>query len=246
MNPVLENYAPEGEKRNTMITKKKPTQDSILNDVIHCASCGAGMVVKAANYVCPNAGQLPNLCPAVGVDARHLAHRLIATLVNRVLTPSAMSDMVERIQLDIAGNLQAQQGKLDNAEAAITELNNQKMDILSRVEYGETSYSEAAPQLDAIESSQAGLIYESAVSRTEIGKLDFAGDAGTIRSVAQDIGTYTEFAEPELAKELVNTFIAEVRVGVTSFEVAYTHPIPGEQGDALVTSETFPLPLPPA
>ena len=225
-----------------MITKKKPTQpDSILNDVIHCASCGASMAAKQGYYVCPNASQALTFCPTAQVNAKDLAHRLIATLVNRVITPGALSDIVEQVQLDIASNVQAQQDTPNGAETAIEELSNQKLDILSKVEHGEASYPEVAHQLDTIESSYAGLIYESAVSRTEIDKMDFIGDADNIRSVAQDIGTYTEFAEPELAKELVNTFVEDVRVGATSVEVAYTHPIPGEHGDALVTGETFPL-----
>ena len=229
-----------------MTTKKRPTQqDSILDDVIHCARCGTTMAAKRGYYVCPNAGQAPALCPTVSVDGKHLAHQLIATLVDRVMTPTALSNIVERIRLDVADNLRAQQGKLDHTETAIEELNSQKLDILSRVEYGEASYPEVAPQLDTIEASHAGLVYESSVSRTEIDKLDFLGDEDAIRSVAQDIGTYTEFADPELAKELVKTFIEDIRVGAAAFEVAYIHPIPGDTGDTLVTSETFPLPLPP-
>ena len=227
-----------------MITKKKSTQpDSILNDIIHCASCGASMVAEQGCYVCPSASQALTFCPTAQVNAKDLTHRIIATLVNRVMTPSALSHIVERIQLDVVSNVQAQQDTLNGAETAVEELNGQKLDILSKVEHGEASYPEVARQLDTIEASYAGLIYESAVSRTEIDKMDFIGNADNIRSVAQDIGTYTEFAEPELAKELVNTFVEDVRVGAMSVEVAYTHPIPGEHGGALVTGETFALSL---
>ena len=226
-----------------MTTKKKSAQqDFILNDVIHCARCGASMVVKQANYVCPNAAQTPVICPIVRVDAKHLAHQLMETLVNRVVTPSTLPDLVERIRQGIAYQRNVQQDKLDQTEAAIEELTSRRRKILSDVEYGEVSYPEVAAQLDTIEASHAGFVYESDISRKEIDKLDFVGNEDAIRSVAQDIATYTELADPELAKELVDTFIDDIRVGSASFEVAYTHPIPAERGDVLVASETFPLP----
>ena len=243
MKPILKNYLPQSETTHGMAMKKKSTQqDFILNDVVHCACCGTSMVVEQTNYVCPNAGQGPDFCPTMRVDAQDLAHQLMATLVNRVVTPSALPDLVERIRRDVADQLSLQQDNLDQTEAAIERLNSRRRKILSEVEYGEVSYAEVAAQLDTIEASHAGFVYESDILRKEIDKLGFVGNEEAIRSVAQDIATYTELADPELAKELVNTFIDDIRVGSASFEVAYTHPIPGERGKVLVASETFPLP----
>lgn len=243
MKPLLKHYPPQGEARRVMTTKKKPTQqDSILNDVIHCARCGSGMVVKRGCYVCPNAGQAPTFCPTISVDGKRLTHQLIATLVNRVMSPDTLSEIVGQIRVRVDDNLTAQQDRLNLSETAIEELNNQKLSILEKVEHGEITYPEAAPQLDAIQASQAGFVYESDVSRKEMDKLYYVADEDAIRSVAQDMATYTELADPTLAKELVNTFIEHVSVSLGSVEITYTHPIPGEQADQLVTSETFPLP----
>ena len=227
-----------------MTTKGKSTQrSSILSDVIHCSHCGASMVVNKARYVCPNNDHARGGdCSAVSIDAEKLAHQLIATLVNRVMTPRNLADIVERIQQSAYDNLRTQREKLDNTESAIEDLNSQKLDSLTKVEYGEVPFKKMVDNLEAIEAASTGLAYESAVARGEIDKLEFVSNEQAIRSVAQDIGTYTEFADPQLAKELVSTFIEDVRVGPTSSTVTYTHPIPGENNDELITSETFPLP----
>ncbi len=227
-----------------MTTKGKSTQQSsILSDVIHCSYCGTSMVVNKARYVCPNNDHTKGAgCSAASVDAEKLAHQLIATLVNRVMTPRNLADIVERIQQGAYDILLTQREKLDNTESTIEELNSRKLDSLIKVEYGEVPFKKMVASLEAMEAASAGLAYESAVARGEIDKLEFMSNEQAIRSVAQDIGTYTEFADPELAKQLVGTFIKDIRVGATSSTVAYNHPIPGENNDELIRSETFPLP----
>ena len=227
-----------------MTTKGKSTQQSsILSDLIHCSYCGARMVVNKARYVCPDNGQARGGdCSAASVDAEKLGHQLIATLVNRVMTPSNLAKIVERIQHGAQDNLRTQREKLTDTELVIEELNRWKMDSLTKVEYGEVPFTEIVSSLEAAEDASAGLAYESIVAQKEIDKLEFVSDEQAIRSVAQDVGTYTEFADPELAKELVGTFIKDLRIGATSSTVTYSHPIPGENNDELITSETFPLP----
>ena len=227
-----------------MTTKRKSTQQEyILSDVIHCSCCGASMIGKKTRYVCPNNDCTRGAgCSTVSVDAERLAHQLIATLVNRVMTPSNLAEIVERIQQGASETLRTQQEKLDNTESAIEELNSRKLNLLTKVEYGETPYVEVVGQIENIEATRAGLAYESAISRGEIDKIEFVSNEQAIQSVAQDIGTYTEFADPALAKQLVGTFIADIQVGATSSTVTYTHPIPGASNDELITSESFPLP----
>ena len=201
------------------------------------------MIGEKTRYVCPNNDCTRGAgCSTVSVDAELLAHQLIATLVNRVMTPSNLDEIVERIQQGASETLRTQQEKLDNTESAIEELNNRKLNLLTNVEYGETPYVEVVGQIENIEATRAGLAYESAISRGEIDKIEFVSNEQAIQSVAQDIGTYTEFADPALAKQLVGTFIADIQVGATSSTVTYTHPIPGESNDELITSESFPLP----
>ena len=201
------------------------------------------MIGKKTRYVCPNNDCTRGAgCSTVSVDAERLAHQLIATLVNRVMTPSNLAEIVERIQQGASETLRTQQEKLDNTESAIEKLNSRKLNLLTNVEYGETPYVEVVGQIENIEATRAGLAYESAISREEIDKIEFVSNEQAIQSVAQDIGTYTEFADPALAKQLVGTFIADIQVGTTSSTVTYTHPIPGESNDELITSESFPLP----
>ena len=201
------------------------------------------MIGKKTRYVCPNNDCTRGAgCSTVSVDAERLAHQLIATLVNRVMTPSNRDEIVERIQQGASETLRTQQEKLDNTESAIEELNSRKLNLLTKVEYGETPYVEVVGQIENIEATRAGLAYESAISRGEIDKIEFVSNEQAIQSVAQDIGTYTEFADPALAKQLVGTFIADIQVGATSSTVTYTHPIPGASNDELITSESFPLP----
>ena len=201
------------------------------------------MIGEKTRYVCPNNDCTRGAgCSTVSVDAERLAHQLIATLVNRVMTPSNRDEIVERIQQGASETLRTQQEKLDNTESAIEELNSRKLNLLTKVEYGETPYVEVVGQIENIEATRAGLAYESAISRGEIDKIEFVSNEQAIQSVAQDIGTYTEFADPALAKQLVGTFIADIQVGATSSTVTYTHPIPGASNDELITSESFPLP----
>ena len=225
-----------------MTTKRKSNQQTgILTEVIHCDSCGSGMVLNKANYVCPNHDREAG-CPTTSVDAERLAHQLMSTLVNRTMTPKNLSEIVESIQQGASDKLVTQQHKLDETESAIEQLNSERTEILTQVEYGKVPYTEVAGQLESIEGTRAGLAYESAVSREEIDKLAFVSDQEAIQSVALDVATYTDFAEPKLAKQLVETFIEDIRVSATSCTVTYTHPIPGSSDDELITSESFPLP----
>ena len=173
-----------------MTTKRKSTQQEyILSDVIHCSCCGASMIGKKTRYVCPNNDCTRGAgCSTVSVDAERLAHQLIATLVNRVMTPSNLDEIVERIQQGASETLRTQQEKLDNTESAIEELNSRKLNLLTNVEYGETPYIEVVGQIENIEATRAGLAYESAISREEIDKIEFVSNEQAIQSVAQDIG----------------------------------------------------------
>ncbi len=123
-----------------MTTKRKSTQQgSILTDVIHCESCGSRMVVNKANYVCPNHDREAG-CSTASVDAERLAHQLMSTLVDRVMTPRNLSGIVESIQQGASGKLLTQKDKLDETESAIEKLNSQRTDILTQVEYGKVPY----------------------------------------------------------------------------------------------------------
>jgi uncharacterized Zn finger protein (UPF0148 family) len=225
-----------------MTTKQQHTENSaILADVIHCERCGSPMVLYQTNYVCPNQDHETH-CPTASVNAERLAHQLISTLVDRVMTPKNLSQIIENIQRDAAGKIITQQDKLDETESAIEKLNRDKADLLTEVEYGTVTYSQVADQLESIEGTRAGLAYESAVSREEIDKMEFVSDPQAIQSVALNVEIYTEFAEPILAKELVHTFIADIRIAATSCVVTYTHPMLGANKDELITSESFPLP----
>ena len=228
-----------------MTTKGKSTQqDSILKEIIHCAFCGASMVLDGGLYACPNKGPGAAVnCYSASVDAKLLVHQLMTGLVDRVLTPDTLAEIVERIQRSADDNLRNQRNRLEETESKIEELNRRKLDILTDVEYGEVQYKEITGTLEAIEAAGAGLAYESSVSQEEIDKLQFVGDQDAIRVVALDIGTYTEFADPELARQLAEAFIEDIRIGALMATVRYTHPIPGERSGQLITSETFPLPL---
>ena len=228
-----------------MTTKGKSTQqDSILNEIVHCAFCGTNMVLDGALYVCPwkSLGTGVN-CYSASVDAKRLALNLMTILVNRVLTPDTLAEIVERIQRSANDNLRNQRNRLDDTESKIEELNRRKLDILTDVEYGEVQFTEIADTLEAIEAARAGLAYESSVSQEEIDKLQFIGDQDAIQSVALDVGTYTEFADPELARQLAETFLKDIQIGDSTVTVSYTHPIPGPERGELITSETFPLQL---
>lgn len=227
-----------------MTTKGKSTQQgSILNEIIRCGFCGTNMVLDGAVYVCPRKGAGPGAnCYSASVDAKGLILNLMTTLVDRVLTPDALAEIVELIQRSADDNLHDQREKLDDTESQIEDLNRRKLDILTNVEYGKFQYAEIAGKLEAIEAASAGLAYESSVSQEEIDKLQFVGDRDAIRSVALDIGTYTEFADPELVRQLAETFIADIQIGAFTVMVRYTHPIPSQSGGELITSESFPLP----
>ena len=225
-----------------MTTKQTSTKHaSILIDIIHCNCCGSRMIANQANYVCPNQNRQAG-CPLTSVNAQHLLHQLMSPLINRMMTPENLSCIVASIQQDASNKILAQRDKLDETGSAIEELNHQWTDIMTRVEYGKIPYAEVASQLASIERTRAGLVHESDVSREEIDKLEFVSDQEGIQSSALDVAIYTECAEPKLAKQLAETFIADIRVAATTCTVTYTHPIPDASNNQVITSESFPLP----
>ena len=218
-----------------------PEPQTSLNELAHCSSCGTTMAVIGDNYVCPvNSEHGPDRCPTTPVNAGGLVRQVATQLLKRVMTDDTITLLIEDIQQTAAEKSSLQRQRLQNTEASIKDLGKLKEQILHPVEQKLATYPDVAEEVSRINASRMGLVYESQVAQEELDKLAFISDAEGLRRDAQDI-TFFDDADLEQTNAMLSKFVQEIRVGLESAEILYSHSLPDEQGHALVTSDLIPL-----
>ena len=203
-----------------------------LNGRVHCGNCGSLMTREAGDYICPsNQGESGSDCPTTPVNAAHLISQVIPKMIERVMTGETIEELVVDIQEETAPKRDLQQGRMDQAESQIAELNRVRAEILEPVEQDQKAYAAVAGRIAEIDQTSTGLAYESLVARNELDALDFITREDGIRETARDPETYLEDANPQDMQELLELMIDDIRVTPSTALIIYSDLLPGNQKD---------------
>ena len=203
-----------------------------LSSLVHCANCGSRMTREAGDYVCPSNRAEPGQdCPTTPVNAAHLLSRVVPKLMKSVMTEKTLEEMVGDIRDQTRPKQELQQGRLDQAESEIAELNRRRAELLEPVERNQQAYSAVANRVDEIDQTSTGLAYEALVARNELDALGFITREDGIRETASDPETYLWDANPQDVQELLELLIEDIRVTPGTALIIYSELLPGGRTD---------------
>ena len=223
-------------------TSTLPEHQTPLNGPARCSNCGTPMKVVGDNYVCPaNTKGGPDRCPTTPVNTGSLVRQVATQILKRIMTDDTIALLTKDVQQTASEKSSMQQQRLQDAEASIKDLGRLKEQVLQPVEQKLATYPEVAEEVNRINATRMGLVYESQIALDELEKLAFISDTEGLRKDAQDITTHLDDADLEETMKLLSIFVRDIRVGAESADVFYSHPLPDEQGHARVTSDRIPL-----
>lgn len=203
-----------------------------LSGLVHCANCGSRMTREAGDYICPsNQAESGQECPTTPVNAAHLLSRVMPRLLKRAMTGKTLEELVGDIGDEARPKKELQQGRLDQTESEIEELNQLRAELLEPVEQNSKAYSAVADRVAEIDQKSTGLAYEALVARNELDALNFISQEAGIRETAQDPETYLEGANPQDMQELLELMIEDIRVSPGTALIIYSDLIPGGRTD---------------
>ncbi len=184
-----------------------------LNGLVHCDNCGSQMRREAEDYTCPaNRTESELDCPTTPVNAAHLLCRVVPKLMDRVMTEKTLEELVGDVKDQTSPKQELQQGRMDQAESEIVELNRLRAEILEPVERNSKAYSAVAGRIDDINQTSTGLAYEALVAHNELDALNFITQENGIRESAKDPETYLGDANLQDVQELLDLLIDDIRV----------------------------------
>ena len=203
-----------------------------ISSLIHCANCGSQMLREAGDYICPaNRAESGLDCPTTPINAAHLLSRVMPRLMKRAMTGKTLEELVGDIGDQTRPKKELQQGRLDQTESEIEELNRLRAELLEPVEQNSKAYSAVADRVAEIDQTSTGLAYEALVARNELDALNFISQEDGIRETAQDPETYLGGANPQDMQELLELMIEDIRVSPGTALIIYSDLIPGARTD---------------
>ena len=223
-------------------TSTLPEHQTPLNGPARCSNCGTTMKVVGDNYVCPsNTKGGPDRCPTTPVNTGSLVRQVATQLLKRIMTDDTIALLTRDVQQTASETSSMQRQRLQDAEASLKDLGRLKEQVLQPVEQKLATYPDVAEEINRINATGMGLVYESQIAQDELEKLAFISDTEGLREDAQDITSHLDDADLDEMMQLLSIFVRDIRVGAESAEVFYSHPLPDEQGHARVTSDLIPL-----
>lgn len=220
------------------VTKNQPS----LDGRVFCAVCGSEMSNDGQDYRCPRtspASEYP--CSTSPVDSAHLLRAVMARMISRLANDEMVRKITSSIKEATERNARNQRRTMEEAEAAISELNARRPAVLQLVEHGAKTYDEAADEISRLDQAAAGLAFESMVARNELDKIDFISDEDGIRDTVRDVETYLGGNSPEEAQELLDLLVRKVTVDNGGATIIYQEPMPSGDDPQGVVEDRLPL-----
>jgi hypothetical protein len=236
----------ERTRQTGMSSPRSKAFPSMLAGLATCPHCGAAMVHhnghKGHNwpyYVCGTKDRKGNLCPnARRIGARKVEALVMETVLNRILTPAFVEDLLEetRLQLQdttgIERDIEAKRDALKITERGIAR-------ILDLLESGQLDTQEVKNRLKQREGEKSRLAYElnQLEARLQSSQIEVTPEALALalsvwRGELEDLRTAGDVAA---LRRTLARFITQIELDYTHVQIWYTYPING-----LIT----PAPLP--
>ena len=213
-------------KRNDQ-NRRDLERQRILNGLLQCAYCNTPMLKVGTNFICPTqvtgAGQP---CPTSPVNAWEMLQLAVTRFIDRVLNEAATEQVAGMIQAECGEKSRQARESLDQAEAAIAELNTLKNRAIHEVEHHSRPYHSVADEIDRINRTTIALAHEARVSRREIDAYKFVGDPDLVRKTARDPETYLDTDSPDDLRNLLNMFIRSIEAEQDHVTINFSSKVP--------------------
>ena len=201
-----------------------------LDGMVFCANCGSEMANTGLRYYCPNTTvESGGNCSTKPANAERLVHSVVAKMVSRLAPAETVERVVEDIRQTTEANAVTQTSRMEQAEAAIAEVNARRPAVLLSVEHGAKTYDDVADEIRELDRATAGLAFESMVARNELDKIEFIRDADGIRETVDDPETYLGGNSPDETQELLELLIQKVSVNSAGAVIHYKAPMPSDE-----------------
>ena len=208
----------------------KPVVDGIvpsLDDIVHCANCGARLVRTGQTYHCPTlSSESESQCPTNPLGSQLLLHTVFSGLLNRLVTDDKVLHLTQAIQAITAPHAEIQFQKMEQAETALADANTRELTALQIGENRAKHYRDATTEVGARDELAAERARESMTARDELDKIAFISDEQGIRDAATNPATYLEGNSLEEAQELLILLVEKVMVDSASALIVYQVDMP--------------------
>jgi DNA invertase Pin-like site-specific DNA recombinase len=220
---------------------RRAAYPSLLSGLAVCMDCGAAMIHhKSATsddwpyYICnvkERQKSVEKSCHSRRVNARRADRMILETVLNRILTPSYLEELIEetRQQMSDTTSLDLE---ITQKRTALEGLERGIQRLLDLVEVGDVNTGDATTRLRQRQAERARLQSEVKLleARRDASKIDISPEAVTL-ILDTWRGQFAEVKEADdlrALRGLLARFIVKVELGYTQGRIWYTYPVDGD------------------
>jgi len=213
---------------------------SLLSGLAICMDCGAAMVHhKSATsddwpyYICnikERQKSVEKSCHSRRVNARRADKVILETVVNRILTPAFLEELIEetRQQMSDTSSLDM---KITQEQTALIGLERGIQRLLDLVEIGDMVIGDATARLKQRQAERAQMQSEIKLLKTQrdAAKLEIAPDAVALilDKWCRQFSDVRAMGDMQTLRALLARFVVKVELGYTQGRIWYTYPVDG-------------------
>ncbi len=206
-----------------------------VKDLVHCAQCGTPMELSGNIFRCPrsrNSGTAE--CQSVPTGTDVLLDRVMTCLIDRLMTKGVTQAVVNVAYGEINQEIGDLEGQIRNNRRRLRTLERERRLFDASSADQEEQARRIDSEVEALESQLGSL-------RDQAQAAPFLRDQERIAEKARDPRTYLDNAQPSETRELLGSFVEEIRVGPDSVELVYLRGLPDENTGTSITAETIVL-----
>ena len=217
-----------------------------LSDHVKCGLCGSNMTLNRTkgitNLTCSNKRKNgAGACPARNTRLDILMPRVVAALLERILTKETLRQQVDLVAETNREFLVEQQTARETIERNIEGTRKQISNLVDAIE-GRGGNPQIYERLDDRESELKQLTVQlEGLDEKLTGHLEFLNAPERIVSCALDLRTYIESEDPEVARMFILSFVKRVEVLGTEANIHYTLPLPHDVTGENKTTDTVKM-----
>ncbi|PWH18181.1 MAG: hypothetical protein DDG60_00740 [Anaerolineae bacterium] len=231
----------ERKPRTGINSPRSKAYPSLLAGLSICSHCGAAMVHHKGHnwpyYICGTKDRKGNLCPnARRIGARKVETLVIETVLNRILTPAFVKDLLEETRLQLQDTIIIER-EIETRREALKITQRGIMRLLDLLESGQLDTQDVKDRLKQREGEKARLLYEinQLEARLQSSQIEITPEALALalsvwRGELEDLHTAGDVAA---LRRTLTRFITKIELDYTHVRICYTYPI-----DGLITPKT--------
>ncbi len=198
-----------------------------LDEIVHCANCGARMAHTGQIYYCPTpSSDSGRDCPTNPVGTQLLLRTVFNGLLNRLVTDDKVLHLTQAIKATIEPHENAQRKRMERAEAALADANAQEPTVFQAAENRTKHYQDTTTEVGALDQLTAARALESMAARDELDKISFISDEQGIRDDATNPATFLEGNSLDEAQELLDLLVEKIMVDSKTALIVYQVDMP--------------------